>query len=85
MLPFRFKLVIHQDVQLQLCLCHLLRLHLLFLLVSGDDQDVRLDVNRDGDHEEAGRLGEELAILQVDVSLLPEAVLERQELVSDGC
>ena len=52
--------------------------------MSRDDQDVRLDVNRDGDHEEARRLGEELAILQVDVSLLAETVLERQESVSDG-
>ena len=84
MLPFCFELVIHQDVQFQLRLCHLFRLHLLLLLVPRDDQDVRLDVNRDGDHEEARRLGEELAILQVDVSLLAEAVLERQESVSDG-
>ena len=84
MSPFCFELVIHQDVQLQLCFCHLLRLHLLLLLVPRDDQYVRLDVNRDGDHEEARRLGEELAILQVDVSLLAETVLERQESVSDG-
>ena len=76
--PFCFELVIQQDVQLQLCLCHLLRLHLLLLLVSRDDQDVSLDVNCDGDHEKAGGLGEELAVLQVDVSLLSEAVLERQ-------
>ena len=52
--------------------------------MSRDDQDVGLDVNGDGDHEEAGRLGEELAFLQVNISLLPKAVLERQESVSDG-
>ena len=58
---------------------HLLRFHLLFLLVSRDDQDVGLDVDRDGDHEEAGALREELALLQVNVSLLPETVLEDGE------
>ena len=44
--------------------------------MSRDDQDVGLDVNRNGDHEEAGVLREELALLQVDVSLLPATVLE---------
>ena len=44
--------------------------------MSRDDQDVGLDVDRDGDHEEARALREELALLEVNVSLLPETVLE---------
>ena len=47
--------------------------------MSRDDQDVGLDVDRDGDHEETGDLREELALLQFNVSLLPETVLEDGE------
>ena len=43
--------------------------------MAGDDEHVRLDVDGDRDHEEPGSLGQEVSALQVNVSLLTEAVL----------
>ena len=74
-LPLLLELVVDQNDQLKLGLGHLLGLHLLLLFVAGDDEHVRLDVDGDRDHEEPGSLGREVSGLQVNVSLLTEAVL----------